>query len=371
MKNYIDGVDFYNLPAQKYWSMPASWTPERKKQEVQSAIFSNNYIGARKMDGAFYKFLKDEDGNMSLLGRNKSVNGEYLNKIGHVPQLHNFFNDLPNGTCLIGEIYFPDNEGSNHVTTIMGCLEDKAIARQNTGSKLHYYIFDVLAFAQKKWYIESIEKRIGMLAQIGQSRANEYVEFAQYYDGKELWNQLQEILANNGEGVVITKKGTSYQPDKRPARQTYKVKRELQETIDVVVLGANAPTRIYSGKEIELWKYWENIRTGEKFFGEHYVEYQNGAAIEPVTKNYFLEMAGSLIIGMKKDDKYVQVGSLSGLSDDVLENWRSYRGKVMEITGMQIMDTTNKGIRHPKLVKMRPDLRPEDTDWYRVFGDVK
>ena len=119
MKNFIDNVNFHILEAQKYWSPTSTWTPERKKQEVKDAIFSGNYIGARKMDGAFYEFIKDEDGNMELIGRSKSVNGDYLNKIGHVPQLHDFFNSLPNGTCLLGEIYFPKNEGSNHVTTIM------------------------------------------------------------------------------------------------------------------------------------------------------------------------------------------------------------------------------------------------------------
>ena len=140
MKGFIDGIDFHSLPAQKYWSMPASWAPERKQQEVKSAIFSGEYVGARKIDGAFYKFVKDEDGNMELLGRSKSVNGDYLNKIEWVPQLRSFFNTLPKGTCLIGEIYFPHNEGSNHVTTIMGCLKDKAIARQEAGEKPRYVL---------------------------------------------------------------------------------------------------------------------------------------------------------------------------------------------------------------------------------------
>ena len=94
MKNYIDGIDFHELSPQKYWSMPASWAPERKKKEVQDAILSGNYLGARKMDGAFYKFVKDEDGSMELLGRSKSVSGDYLNKIEWVPQLQDFFEKL-------------------------------------------------------------------------------------------------------------------------------------------------------------------------------------------------------------------------------------------------------------------------------------
>ena len=368
MKNFIDNVNFHILEAQKYWSPTSTWTPERKKQEVKDAIFSGNYIGARKMDGAFYKFIKDEDGNMELIGRSKSVNGDYLNKIGHVPQLHDFFNSLPNGTCLLGEIYFPNNEGSNHVTTIMGCLENKAITRQNNGEKLHYYIFDILAWNGRSIYKENIEERVCAISAMESHYKHDYVEFAQYYEGQELWNQLQEILANGGEGIVITKKGTCYQPGKRPARQTIKVKKELQETIDVVILGANAPTRLYSGKEILTWKLWENTRTGEKIQGELYKDYSEGAPIEPVTKTYWNGWAGSLIIGIRKDDKLVPIGSLSGMTEEVLSNWQNYKGKVAEVTAMQIMDTDNKGLRHPKFVQWRPDLTARDTDYYRWFS---
>ncbi len=369
MKYYIDNIDFHNLPAQKYWTPAASWEEEKKKQLIKDAIFSNDYIGARKMDGAFYKFVKDEDGNMELLGRSKSVSGDYLNKIDWVPHLHSFFEALPNGTCLLGEIYFPTNEGSNHVTTIMGCLQDKAVARQNSGEKLYYYIFDILAYDDISLYQHSIEYRVMNLQKLEEQYIeNEYVKYAHYYEGTQLWNQLQGILANGGEGVVITRKGTCYHPGKRPARQTIKVKRELQETLDVVIMGANAPTRLYNGTEIETWKYWENILTGEKIEGNLYKKYSDGDPIEPVTKTYFHNYAGSLVIGVRKNDKVVTIGSLSGLTEEVLQNWKQYVGRVAEITGMMIHETG--GIRHPRFVQWRPDLTAADTDWYRIFTEA-
>ena len=261
MKNFINGIDFHNLEAQKYWAPTASWSDERKKQEVTSMIFSGDYVGARKMDGAFYKFVKDEDGNMELLGRSKSVSGDYLNKIDWVPQFKHFFDYLPNGTC--------------------------------------------------------------------------------------------------------------YQPGKRPARQTCKVKRELEESIDAVILDANAPTRDYTGKEIETWQYWEDIKTGEKLKGEFYREYDLNGSPEPVTKNYFYGWAGSLVIGLYNTEtgKYNPIGSLSGLTEEVLSNWKDYRGKVVEVTGMQIFRDENgkfSGIRHPKLKAFRDDKAAKECTFEQV-----
>lgn len=360
MKNMIDGIDMHSLEPQRYWTPSASWSEERKKQEVHNAIFSGDYVGARKMDGAFYKFIKDEDGNMELLGRSKSVSGDYLNKIDWVPHLQSFFDKLPNGTCLLGEIYFPNNEGSNHVTTIMGCLKEKAIVRQEAGERLHYYIFDVLAWNGVSMVKCSIEERIDYIEVGRLGYQNEFVEWASYYEGAQLWNSLQIILSMGGEGIVITKKGTCYQPGKRVARQTFKVKKELQETLDVVIMGANPPTRLYTGKDIMSWKLWEDIRTGEKLEGVLYRRYSDGDPIEPVTKTYWNGWAGSFIIGLydSNDKKYIPIGSLSGLTDEMLQNWKNYKGKVAEITGMQLMrDNNNKftGIRHPRLKQIRTD----------------
>ena len=99
MSMLIDGIDFQNLEAEKYWSFPKSYKKD-PKEETRNMIFSNNYIGARKMDGAYYRFIKDMDGNMRLQGRSKSVSGEYLDKLDHVPHLLPYFESLPNGTCL-------------------------------------------------------------------------------------------------------------------------------------------------------------------------------------------------------------------------------------------------------------------------------
>ncbi len=54
---------------------------------------------------------------------------ELTEKLDHVPHLAEWAKQLPNGTILCGEIYYP-NGTSKDVTKVMGALADKAIARQ-------------------------------------------------------------------------------------------------------------------------------------------------------------------------------------------------------------------------------------------------
>ena len=377
MKGFVNGIDWINAEAMKYWSFPASYTDEKKKTEVHNAIFGGDYFGALKVDGYYQRLIKDEDGNCFMIARSKGVNGA-IDKYEWVPQLHPFMESLPNGTVLLCECYLPGNEGSNKITSLLGCLKEKCIARQEAGQKLHFYIFDVCAWNGENFIKKPAEERFESVSNLQQlytvwlSDVNcgincDVIEFAQYYRGPELWDKLQEYLASGREGIVITRKDCPIYFKRTPAHMTIKIKKELQETIDVVILGANAPTRLYGGKEIETWKYWEDTFTGEKLNGEFYKDYYNGKSIEPVTKAYFNKWAGSLIIGIRKDDKLIPIGSLSGLEEEVLANWQDYKGKVVEVTAMQIMNTENQGLRHPKLVRMRPDLTPRDTDYYRFF----
>ena len=375
MSMIIDGIDFQALEAEKYWSFAKSFKGD-PKEETRNMIFSGNYLGARKMDGAYYRFIKDMDGNMRLQGRSKSVSGDYLDKLDHVPHLLPYFESLPNGTCLLGEIYFPKNEGSSNVTTIMGCLTPKAIERQEKGEKLHYYIFDVWAYAGRSKMNTKMEERVVLLDDMYNDWADDannerhsavgYIDFASYWSGEELWEVLQKTLAAGGEGIVMTKKGTVPSPGKRTARKTLKVKKELSENIDCFFTGrGTAPTRLYTGKEIETWKYWQNMRTGAKVEGEMYKEYAAGAALEPLTKPAFYGWAGSLEIGVLKDGEVYPIGFLSGLADEIKADPGAQRMKCIEVTAMEILPDTG-ALRHGKLERFRPDLSPEDCTYEKL-----
>lgn len=363
MKGYIDGYNFAELECMKYWAPPASWSDEKKRTEVRNRIFSGEWYGAQKRDGALYVFLKDEDGNITLRGRSQSVNGGYLDKWDHLPHLKKWAEELPNGCCFLGEVYRPGQEGSKVTTTIMGCLTEKAIARQTKEEdKMHYYIFDVLAFAQESWLKTRAEERFEELNRLWRAWPDTYVEYAQYKSGPELWEMLQQILADGYEGIVITHEDALYEPGKRPSKTTMKVKQELKETIDCVVIGVNPPTKIYNGKSIETWPYWISDITEVRLdIGTHYKEYHEGVPIVPVTKNYYFRWAGSFKIGLY-DNGYLQhYGDLSGLTEEMLSNWRNYINCVVEVGGM-MLDSESKVIRHPKLIRLRdPDEKsPEE-----------
>lgn len=379
MEKYIDGIDFYNLEVQKYYAPPNSWDTDKKKNLAIQRVFSAQWLGSLKRDGALYKFTKDEDGNMYLTGRSKSVSGEYLDKIGWVPHLQSFFDELPSGTCFIGELYLPSNEQAKSTTSIMNCLREKAIKRQEK-EPLKYYIFDVLAWDNMSWLNIPAEERFEALDGFNKAYPFEHVEWAKYYRGKELWDKLQDYLSNGNEGIVITDEQSLYQPGKRPSKQCMKIKKELQETIDCVVMGANGPSKLYSGQEIESWPYWfdelnnEKITStaySDKYNANIYLSYADGAPLVPVTKNWFYGWAGSLKLGVYKDGQLVEIGNLSGITDEVKEHWKDYVGRVCTITAMEIMDNAQggKGLRHPKLVSFRDDIEPADCTWEKIYDN--
>ena len=379
MKGYIDNYNFAELDCQKYWQPPSTWSRDKTKQETTNRIFSGQWLGARKVDGALYVFLKDEDGNITLRGRSKAVSGEYLDKWDHLPHLHTWGATLPNGCCFLGEVYWPGKEGSKNTTSIMNCLTPKAIERQSKEeNKLHYYIFDVLAYDGKSWLKKTAKERFSGIVDcmISTDRTSSwwhYIEGAHYETGKELWDLLQNLLIKGYEGIVITQENALYEPGKRPSKTTMKIKKELKQTLDCFFTGkATPPSKDYQGKEIENWQYWVDQDTDERLpVGNHYYEaFMDGKRYIPVTKPYYLHYAGSLEIGLVKpadgrcritpDSEWVDglnivpIGYLSGLTDEIKMNYKDYAGRVIEVGAMEITPDTG-GLRHAKMLGWRED----------------
>lgn len=379
MKCIIDGIDFYNLEAQRYYAPPASWSIEKRKENAMNKIFSGEWWGSTKRDGCFYMVGRSMDGEIFVRPRAKNTKGEFVNKVDWVPHLHDFLNSLPLGTVFLGELYLPRDEQAKSTSSIMNSLQSKGVKRQEKEEdKLILYIFDVLAEDGESYINMKAIDRFLRINYLWQKYPHPYLEWAEYHNGKDLWNLLQNILANGYEGVVITYQDAPYQPGKRSNKVSLKIKKELQDTVDCVVMGANPPTALYSGKEIETWPYWfDNLThqfiTADEYLAQYhtnvYAAYSDGIPVEPVTKNYFYGWAGSWRLGAYKDGKLIQIGSLSGLTDEQKENWKDYVGKVVEVSAMETSENQEggKGLRHPKLISIRDDITPEECTYERIF----
>lgn len=367
MKGYIDGVDFLNLSPMKYWSFTAGTSDATKKEVVRNAIFSGDYLGALKVDGFYERLLKDEDGNCFMIARSRNVKGEIVDKIDWVPQLQEWMKILPNGTCLLSEAYLPGNEGSKNVTSILGCLPAKAIERQKK-TPLHFHIFDCMAISGHSLLnTPYMERAYQVEKMVDYYPATEYIHYAQFYDGEDLWEKLQEYLAEGREGIVIMRKDAIVYQKRTPARVSIKVKQELKDTIDCFFTGkASAPTELYTGKEIETWEYWQSLVTGQFIRDKLFREYMNGGTIRPVTKSYFSHFAGSLEIGVYKDGAIYPIGWLSNLPEEIKANPKAYAMRPIEVTAMSIDLSNGFSLRHGKMVGWRDDINPEDCTYDKL-----
>lgn len=361
MKGYVAGIDWINAEAMKYWSFTANTSEERKRADTKNMVFSGDYIGAIKVDGYYERLIKDEDGNCFMVARSKNVNGEATEKLAWVPQIQPFMDALPNGTVLLTECYLPGNEGSKKITSLLGCLKEKCIARQ-AKEKLHFYVFDVMAWGGEDLTKRPFDNRIMYIEDNLPMFANEYIHGAKYYEGAELWDKLQAALADGREGMVIMQKKAPVYFKRTPARVSLKIKKELRETIDCFFTGrASAPTKDYTGKEVESWQYWVNQYTDERLpIGNHYYEaFMEGKPYIPVTKPYYLHFAGSLEIGLVTHQGTIQpIGYLSGLTDEVKMNYKDYEKRVIEVGAMELNDTG--GLRHAKMLGWRDDKTWEE-----------
>lgn len=370
----INGENWLDKEVQKYWAFPSSYTQEKKEQEIHNIIFSDAYVATEKRDGHLYFFMKDENGEFYLRSRSKGVNGWNI-KTGHVPHLHDFFSHLPNNTVLLGEICFMNNKKtSKDVTSIMGCKEDKAIARQEQDeNKVYFFIFDVLVYGGVEYHEEGALDRLCKLEEIEEKHTDPFVVYTEKWtDPESIHDNWLRILKEDGEGVILTQKDYPYSFNKRTARKTLKLKKELAETIDVFLTGRyTAATYEYTGKEKESWRYWYNPITKKRLEGDYFMT-STKESLDAVTMPWFMGWAGSVEIGMMKDGKPIPVGNISNVTNKVKEGIVSdndeYKGKVLELQAMEIdRSGETPTLRHAKIVQWRDDKNAEDCDWGQLF----
>ena len=153
---------------------------------------------------------------------------------------------------------------------------------------------------------------------------------------------------------------------------TLKMKKELEDTVDAFLDGDYKPAnRLYDGKEMETWPYWENYKTGEKYDTCQIEDYRNGVPVEPVKKPYFFGWASAVSFSVMKDGKPIHIAWISNITDElkkeIVTNPEKWKGKVAELTAMEIEHIDGDyTLRHGKIETWRADKKPEDCEFSQI-----
>lgn len=315
-------------------------------------------IGTIKKDGYWSQLIK-ENNQVYLFSRSISKKTKfYSNNINKVPHLKEWAtNNLPNGTCLIGEVYYPQKT-SKDVTSILGALDEKAIKRQEDEyGYLHFYIHDILKWNGEDYVINKVDyshrySNLCLHVDIETPLIPE-IEIAECYDNTYLNLQriISQVIDNGEEGMVFRYENGLYLPGKRKANIMFKVKEQV-DSLDFVILDLLDPEKEYTGKELKTWKYYKDD--------------------VPVTKDYYMGWKNALSVGAYKDGELVYVGRVaSGLTDEMKAHMTKepdlYIGSVCEIQAMSI-DKERKTFRHPRLISMRFDKNPNECQLDEIFA---
>ena len=262
------------------------------------------------------------------------------------------------------------------MTSVLQCLPEKSVKRQKGEyGFVYYYIHDCWYYNGQNLMDEPYSKRIEYVQKIFNNflKDNLYIEVAEYAETpEEITNLLNYARENGEEGIVMVRKDAIISPGKRTAWKTIKVKKELEKEVDCFLTGHyKTPTRLYTGKELRSWIYWEDLKTGSLVSGKLFGDYEAGRPIEPVTKPYYFGWAGSLELGILHNGKVKELGYVSGVNDEIkqaiVEEPNKYSMRPCKVTAMEFTD--DKKLRHPRFVEFRDDLNIEDCNWEKIFGE--
>ena len=351
---------FYRQEPMKYYQ-PLNYEAQKAKDMISGKISG---IATMKFDGEWCRIIKDDDNIVAQSRTISKVTGEYGDKTELIPHIIKEFNEMPNGTVLLGELCWLNiSKTSKDVGAILRCKPAKAVERQKN-DKLVFRVFDCLAWGGVNISNEPYSKRFEY-AEAAHTCLN--VPFSYILPPiavKENFEDfLQDILSQGGEGIVIHSADYKYAPGKRPAWSTLKVKKITTE-LELLVTASIDPKKHYEGTELEDWKYWigyyEDTHEAPILLNHApgNVDKEFGLIWEPVTKPYWHCWKNGVIV----DNNGTSVRVTSGLTDEDRE-WLATAEAKIAILNKQLyavvsaMEVTEDGsLRHPRLIRLRIDM---------------
>ena len=337
------------MPGFEYWAMlePMKYYDKKredlsdnlkKKYDAMINNENNEYIATCKYDGEWTMFIK-WDGQYLIRSRSISkVTGVYGDKTAHLPHLVEEMKLWPDNTVVLGEVCWGDfGTVSTDVGTILRCLPAKAVERQKE-RKLVVKMFDLLAIAGESWLNVPYGSRLMQLRNYEGWIDSKYFSMTNICPPNKTPAEFaDEIISQGGEGVVIQRADYIYEPGKRAAWKTLKLKQRLPE-MEFKVVASISATKEYNGKYPESWPY---VIDGEC-----------------VTKPYYYGWH----MGVRFEYNGVMCDASSGLTDadrewlgteeaqNIISNGELY------VTIRAMQEASLGGLRHPVVVKLRTDM---------------
>lgn len=388
------------------WIEPMT-AKELDTEEKQEKAFNDpNYYVEEKFDGtrATLHFMGD---HARVFSRRVSVKtGWFCENSDSVPHLRDINVPELTGTVIDGEMFI-NGRPFKDVASVLNCKWDKAVERQKELGKITLHAFDIVC--HKGYSIEHLPlySRKEILREVIET-VNEhgfnFIEEVPYYKCGEKFQHegqtftaktyYQHIVKNGGEGVIL--KDMAGQYHQKRSNEYLKIKKFI--TKDTVIVGFNPPTKEYKGKfpKPSKWPYWYDEEDNTNFYVESNFDwfndktYKDYHTIVPVSKHFFNEWIGTLLVGVvitdeeiaklpeDKDFEFVTyenngakytfliVGEVGGFDEEFREEITNNKGKYLfstvEILANDMFKETGK-MRHPRFFRMREDKDPLTCSW--------
>jgi len=302
---------------------------------IESLWADENYLAEEKLDGERFKMHIFKAGNRFDSRTISKKTERFTEKTGNVPHLTSHLAPALDGTVFDGEIKFGDDSMST--STIMGCLAEEAVKRQEEAGKwVSYYVFDVIFYKGNDvrdlpYYVR---KEIVYKEFHNHLKSNAFFKLpaCSHKDKKKF---CEDIFKAGGEGVILKNVRGSYN-DKKAW-----IKVKAQTTYDVVVMGYEEPEA-------------ESIKKGD-----------DQATITRLAANGWV---GAVVFGQYNDDGRLQCfGKCSGMNDEVRalfsENRLKMIGTVITIEAQSRIAKSGY-FRHPRFLRIREDKAERDCVYY-------
>jgi len=304
-----------------------------QRKKLEECMNSSEYAIEEKIDGHHYtcigsRFFSTHISEKTGFPVEKTDNFPHISEIIH----YGGFGQL----ILDGEINYPGKKAQD-ISSVSNSAPDKAISIQEKQGWINYTVYDILRAPNGEWLINKPwRERREYLEAIGtklNTMSKHLIVNPVTYNNKQEF--VDRIMEEGGEGGVLKFLNGLYIPGKRPMWNQMKIKQEMED--DVVITGYLDPKRIYDGKNVETWKFWE----GEV----------------PVTSHWYHKLIGSIRIGKYRNGELVELGSVTGMTEaerrEFTTNGDKYIGTVIKIRGME--KTNDGAYRHFNFVEIHGD----------------